>query len=432
MRILLIGGGGREHALAAALAAAPSEPELHCAPGNPGVARLARCHPISPVDVGAVVALARDVRPDLVVVGPEAPLVAGVADALREAGVAVFGPGAESARLEGSKAFAKDVMRAAGVPTARSFTVATAPDADAAIAALEGRVVVKADGLAAGKGVVVCADEAEARGAARRLLDGALGDAGARLVIEERLEGPELSLLALCDGTTAVPLPPARDHKRLGDGDVGPNTGGMGAYSPVPGLDAAAVADLLELVHRPVLRELERRGTPFSGCLYAGLMLTPDGVRVLEFNVRFGDPEAQAVLPLLRGDLTGRLYDAATGRLTPDPVEVEDGAAVAVVLAAPGYPDAVESGAAIEGLDEPDDPSGDTHVFHAGTAIRDGRVVTAGGRVLAVTGLGSDLEAARRRAYARADRIRFPGLRRRSDIAAAVRPAAPPDPAARG
>ena len=319
MIVLVVGSGGREHALVAALAASPSVTEVHAAPGNPGIARIAACHPVNALDLEGVAALARSLDAGLVVVGPEAPLVAGLADALRHTGIPVFGPGAPAARLEGSKAFAKEVMQAAGVPAAASFNATTMTEVRAALAALDGPAVVKADGLAAGKGVVVCDDAAEAEAAAAEMLvGGSLGDAGRTLVIEERLTGPEVSLLALCDGETAVPLAAAQDFKRIGDGDEGPNTGGMGAFSPIPGIGAVGAAEICDVVHVPVLRELGRRGIHFNGCLYAGLMLTPSGAKVLEFNVRFGDPETQALVPRIEGDFARRLLDAACGRLTRD------------------------------------------------------------------------------------------------------------------
>ena len=419
MRVLIVGGGGREHALAHALRRSPGLGELHCAPGNPGIASLATCHPVGVEDVDALVSLASSLRVDLVVVGPEAPLVLGLADALRAAGISVFGPGRDAAQLEGSKAFAKDVMAAAGIPTAAARTVGTMVEARAAIAASGGRVVVKADGLAAGKGVVVCDDAEEAeRAASTFLVAGTLGDAGRRLVIEERLDGPEVSLLALCAGEVAVPLPPAQDFKRIGDGDAGPNTGGMGAYSPVPGLDDVAVRELVDSVHVPVLRELDRRGIHFRGCLYAGLMLTADGPKVLEFNVRFGDPEAQAVLPRLDADLLERLAEAAAGSLQTRAFDTAAPAAVSVVMASRGYPASSEAGVAIDGVAEAEATG--ALVFHAGTALRDGRLATAGGRVLAVSALGDSLAEARERAYAGVERIRFDGAQHRTDIALAA------------
>jgi phosphoribosylamine--glycine ligase len=419
--VLIVGSGGREHALAAALARSPSVTELHAAPGNPGISQLASCHPVRALDLDGIAALARSVSADLVVIGPEAPLVAGLADVLRHAGIAVFGPGREAARLEGSKAFAKEVMQAAGVPAAASFNAATMTEVRAALAALGGPAVVKADGLAAGKGVVVCdtPEEAEAA-AAEMLVGGSLGDAGRTLVIEERLTGPEVSLLALCDGETAVPLAAAQDFKRLGDGDAGPNTGGMGAFSPVPGVGAVSVAEICDVVHVPVLRELGRRGIHFSGCLYAGLMLTGAGARVLEFNVRFGDPETQALVPRIEDDLAARLYDAACGRLTRDAIRFRPGACVTVAMASRGYPAASENGVEITGCDaaEASDADGRVQVFHAGTARRGDHLVTAGGRVLGVTALGDDLADARARAYAAAELISFDGMQLRTDIAA--------------
>jgi phosphoribosylamine--glycine ligase len=399
VRVLLVGSGGREHALAWKLAQSPSLTELHAAPGNPGIAALAVCHPVSADDIEGVLDLARSIHADLVVVGPEVPLVAGLADALRQVGIAVFGPGGGAAQIEGSKSFAKDVMHAAGVPTAARLDVPQVP------------CVVKADGLAAGKGVFVChtQDELDAGLAAAAAL-------GGDVVIEELLEGPEVSLFALCDGTNAVALPPAQDFKRAFDGDEGPNTGGMGAYAPVGSLSDTEIADLVELVHRPVLAELAARGTPFVGLLYAGLMLTPDGPRVIEFNCRFGDPETQALLPLLEGDLLAALAAAAGGDLTAAAVGIRPGAAVTVVVAAGGYPESGDRGAPIEGI--PDAEALGALVFHAGTSAgADGTVCTNGGRILNVTGCGDSVAEARAAAYRAIERIRFPGMRYRGDIA---------------
>jgi phosphoribosylamine---glycine ligase len=396
VKVLIVGSGGREHALAWKLAQSPSLTSLHAAPGNPGIARLGTCHPVRAEDGEGLLALARSLAVDLVVIGPEAPLVAGVGETLRLAGLAVFGPSAGAAQIEGSKAFAKDVMQAAGVPTAESMAVARLP------------CVVKADGLAAGKGVFVCRTQGE--------LDAALRGAaahGPRLVIEELLEGREVSALALCNGRDAVALPMARDFKRVDDGDAGPNTGGMGSYSPVP--DAPDVDELVETVHRPVLEELARRGTPFVGCLYAGLMLTADGPRVLEFNCRFGDPETQSLLPRLQGDLLGVLRAAATGDLAGADVAVSGDAAVTVVLAAGTYPARGDSGGRIEGIGAAEAEG--ALVFHAGTALREGGVVTNGGRILNVTALGASVAEARERAYRAAAQISFPGVRYRRDIA---------------
>jgi phosphoribosylamine---glycine ligase len=394
----LIGSGGREHALAWKLRQSPRLGELHAAPGNPGIAGLGECHPVRAEDGEGLLDLARTLDADLVVVGPEAPLVSGVADELRHAGVRVFGPGREAATIEGSKAFAKDVMRAAGVPTAENLAVARPP------------CVVKVDGLAAGKGVFVCPDQES--------LDEALGSVarlGQPLVIEELLEGEEVSLFALADGRSAVGLAPARDYKRIGDGDTGPNTGGMGAYSPVAGISASDAEELVELVHRPVLAELAARGRPFVGLLYAGLMLTEAGPKVLEFNCRFGDPETQAILPRIDGDLLEALEAAAVGDLDGTTISTTDDAAVTVVLASRDYPDRGDSGTPVEGTD---DATAHALVFHAGTAVHGGRLVTNGGRVLNVTAQGPTLDAARETAYAACASISFDGMQYRRDIAA--------------
>jgi phosphoribosylamine--glycine ligase len=398
VKVLVVGSGGREHALAWKIAQSDALEVLHAAPGNPGIAALGRCHPIRADDVEGLLGLWREHELDLVVIGPEAPLVAGLADRLRRAGVAVFGPGAEAARIEGSKSFAKEVMRAAGVPTASDLLQPLAP------------CVVKADGLAGGKGVFVCRTQHEAEEAWR--LARALGD---DVVVEELLEGEEVSLFVLTDGAETLPLAPAQDFKRLLDGDEGPNTGGMGSYSPVPFLAPEAIEDLVDTVHRPVIAELARRGTPFVGLLYAGLMLTEDGPRVLEFNCRFGDPESQAILPRLEGDFLGALGDAARGALAGSELSAGPKAAVTVVLAAAGYPDDPEPGVEIRGVEEAE--AAGALVFHAGTAIRDGRLVSAGGRVLNVTGLGESLAEARERAYAGVGRISFPGGHFRRDVA---------------
>jgi phosphoribosylamine---glycine ligase len=398
MRVLLIGSGGREHALAWKLRQSSRLDELHAAPGNPGIARLGECHPVRAEDGEGLLDLARSLEADLVVVGPEAPLVSGVADELRHAGVAVFGPSREAARIEGSKTFAKEVMRAAGVPTAETLAIARPP------------CVIKVDGLAAGKGVFVCPDQGALDEALR-----AAGRLGQPLVIEELLEGEEVSLFAIADGSDAVALAPARDYKRVGDGNTGPNTGGMGSYSPVTELTPANVDELLATVHRPVLAELATRGVPFVGLLYAGLMLTEDGPKVLEFNCRFGDPETQAILPRIQGDLLETLAAAAEGDLGPDGLGVTDEAAVTVVLAAREYPEQGDSGTPIEGVDD-----AETHalVFHAGTAIQNGRLVTNGGRVLDITALGPTVEEARAAAYAGCATISFDGMQYRRDIAA--------------
>jgi phosphoribosylamine--glycine ligase len=416
--VLVLGGGAREHAIVRALARSPQRPTLLCAPGNVGIARdVEVVADLDPCDAQAVCALAREREVSLVVVGPEAPLVAGVADALSAAGIACFGPGRAGARLEGSKAFCKEVMIAAGVPTAAYSVVS---DPEAGLAAIERYpVVIKADGLAAGKGVIIAADEAQARAALDDLLiSHRFGTE--QVVVEEHLVGEELSLLALCDGETALPLASAQDYKRIFDGDQGPNTGGMGSYSPVPGVGDERARAICAAVHQPVLDELARRGIPFHGVLYAGLMMAADGgFGVLEFNVRFGDPETQAILPRLRSDLLellqaatrhGGLAEAAARGLEWDPA-----AAVTVVLASAGYPESSHSGDRIAGLDALD---GQVEVTHAGTAADDsGAIVTAGGRVLSVTALGEDAAAARAGAYAAADRIEFDGRQMRSDIA---------------
>jgi len=396
--VLVVGSGGREHALAWALARSPELTELHAAPGNPGIASLASCHPVRADDPSSLVPLAVELGVDLVVVGPEAPLVAGLADELRLRGVSAFGPSAAAARLEGSKAFAKDVMDAAGVPTARTLAVAQPP------------CVVKADGLAAGKGVWVCRTQAE--------LDAGLLAAqalGQPFHVEELLEGSEVSIFALCDGRSALALPAAQDYKRVGDGDEGPNTGGMGSYSPVPRLSEGDVEQLVELVHRPALAELAQRRTPFRGVLFAGLMLTSNGPRVLEFNCRFGDPETQSLLPRLDGDLLGALAAAAAGDLAGVELPVSPQSAVTVVLAGGDYPERGDTGTPIEGV--ADAESAGVFVFHAGTALQDGRLVTNGGRILDVTALGDSLAQARGAAYDAAARIDFAGVRFRRDIA---------------
>jgi phosphoribosylamine---glycine ligase len=412
VKVLVVGSGGREHAIVRALARSPARPQLLAAPGNPGIESDARLLPIAVDDLDGLVAAARDERVDLVVVGPEAPLVAGLSDRMAAAGIACFGPSGDAARLEGSKAFAKDVMASAGVPTAEWSEVRSVEEGLAAIERYP--AVVKFDGLAAGKGVVIAQDEAQAREALRDMLQERRFGPGA-VVVEEFLEGEELSLFAICDGERAVPMTAAQDYKRIHDGDEGPNTGGMGAYTPVPGApdpDAVCAA-----VHQPVVDLLRERGTPFHGVLYAGLMLTTAGPQVLEFNVRFGDPETQAVLPRLGADLLDVLMRATRpGGLAGTRLEFDDRWAVTVVLASAGYPASSSSGDVIHGLETAAGP--DVEITHAGTARRDdGAIVTAGGRVLNVTGLGAGAAAAREAAYAAADRIEFDGRQLRRDIA---------------
>jgi phosphoribosylamine--glycine ligase len=415
LRVLVVGAGGREHALVSVIAASPQCLEVHAAPGNPGIGMVGKCHPVKVDDIDGQVALAQQLGVDLVVVGPEVPLVLGLADRLREVGIAVFGPSAAAAQVEGSKAFTKELLEAAGVDTAKAYAVTTLAEARDAIAELGGRCVVKADGLAAGKGVIICDDATEAEQAADELLSGALGEAGSTLVIEERMEGPELSVLALCNGEAAVPLPSARDYKRIGEGGTGPNTGGMGAISPAPGVSDEEAQQIVDTVHKPILRELLKRGIPFSGCLYAGLMLTATGPRVLEFNVRFGDPETEAVLPRLGEDLLPFLLACANGTLQDGTLRTIPGAAVTVILASRGYPASSESGTPINGVAEAGRHR-DVAVFHAGTAVDGGQLVTAGGRVLAVTARGADGDAAKVAAYDAAAQIAFDGMQLRTDI----------------
>jgi phosphoribosylamine---glycine ligase len=404
MRVLLVGGGGREHALAVGLAADPAVDTLVAAPGNPGIAAVADLRAVNPSDPSAVAALAVEMAADLVVIGPEAPLVAGVADAVRAKGIAAFGPSAEAARLEGSKAFAKDVMTAAGVPTARAYTCTDPESVGAALDELGAPYVVKNDGLAAGKGVVVTSDRAAAEQHAREC---------GRVVIEEYLSGPEVSLFVVTDGDAAVPLLPAQDFKRVGDGDTGPNTGGMGAYTPLPWAPPGLVDEVMRDVVHPTLAELRRRGTPFVGLLYVGLAITAAGPQVIEFNARFGDPETQVVLPLLETPLAGLLHAAAAGTLAAHPpLRWRDGAAVTVVVAAEGYPGAPRTGDPITGADRPG-------VIHAGTRRDpDGTLRSAGGRVLCGTATGPDLAAARDAAYELVRGIELAGSHHRTDIAA--------------
>ena len=413
MEILVVGGGAREHALVRALSLDPAVTALHAAPGNPGIGDLAELHAIDPLDGAAVAALAGELGVDLVVVGPEAPLVAGVADAVRAAGVPVFGPSAAGARLEGSKAFAKEVMAAAGVPTAAARVATTVEQVAAALDEFGAPHVVKEDGLAAGKGVVVTSDREAALGHAAACL----AKPGGQVVVEEYLDGPEVSLFVLSDGEHVVPLQPAQDFKRVDDDDAGPNTGGMGAYSPLPWAPTGLVDEVVATVAVPTVAEMARRGTPFAGVLYCGLALTSHGVRVVEFNARFGDPETQVVLARLATPLAGVLLAAATGTLADlPPLQWTDDAAVTVVVAAHGYPGTVRGGDPITGIDEAQQVPG-VHVLHAGTALRDGVLVSSGGRVLSVVGTGADLTAARATAYAGVERVTLPGSHHRADIA---------------
>lgn len=419
--VLVVGGGGREHALAWGLARSASVDRVASAPGNPGIAELGPTHHLDVGDPVAVAELAGRLGVDLVVVGPEAPLVAGAVDELARRGIAAFGPTRAAAEIEGSKAFAKQIMAAAGAPTGGYVATSERAEAQTALERFAPPYVVKADGLAAGKGVRICAELSEAREAVDdALVRRAFGAAGEVVVVEEFLAGPERSVFGVCDGEDVVLLAPAQDYKRALDGDGGLNTGGMGAYSPVPGFDLGDVEGLRELIFRPVLRELADRGTPYRGLLYAGLVDTAQGPRLLEFNARFGDPETQAILPRLAGDLGELLWASATGSVADQRPQWHDAAAVTVVLASGGYPGAYVTGHPIDGLAEAAAVDG-ALVFHAGTAPgADGRVVTAGGRVLAVTATGAGISEARARAYDAAGRITWEGRQMRSDIAAGV------------
>jgi phosphoribosylamine--glycine ligase len=417
MKILIIGGGGREHTLAWKLAQDSRRPQLFCAPGNAGTAMLATNLPIAAEDVPGLLAWAKAFRPDLTVVGPEVPLCAGVTDVFVAAGLRVFGPCKAAAQLEGSKRFSKEVMAAAGVPTAQARTFTNADEAIRALADFSVPVVVKADGLAAGKGVVVAATREEAAAAIRSMLvENVFGAAGAAVLIEEFLEGEEASILALTDGEHVALLPPSQDHKRIFDADQGPNTGGMGAYSPAPIVTPELPAVILERIIFPTLRELRRRGIVYKGILYAGLMIGPKGPRVVEFNCRFGDPETEVVLPLIDGDLLPLLEACVDGTLDPAMLRVRPEACVTVVMASGGYPGKYAKDKPITGLDAAAQQPG-VVVFHAGTATKNDAVVTAGGRVLAVTACGADIRDAVKRAYAGVAKIQFEGAHFRKDIA---------------
>ena len=414
MNVLLIGSGGREHALAWKLAASPMLTKLYAAPGNPGIARDAECVALDTADHEAVLAFCRAHAIDLVVVGPEAPLVAGLADHLRAGGVAVFGPSAEAARLEGSKGFTKDLCARMGIPTAAYRRFDDAPEARAYVREVGARVVVKADGLAAGKGVTVATTLDEALSAVDDCFDGAFGGAGAEVVVEEFLTGEEASFFCLCDGKVALPFGTAQDHKRVGDGDTGPNTGGMGAYSPASVMTPALVDRVMREIVEPTMRGMAEAGAPFSGVLYAGLMLTADGPKLIEYNVRFGDPECQVLMMRLKDDLLVLLKAAADGQLGHMSVRWRDEAALTVVMAAPGYPGTPEKGSTIRGLAEA--AAGGVEIFHAGTVERDGAIVANGGRVLNVTATGRTVADAREKAYAAVDRIDWPEGFCRRDI----------------
>ncbi len=415
MKVMVIGSGGREHALCWKLAHSASVHEVVCAPGNPGIARLARCVDVSVTDMDGLLALASEEQPGLVVIGPEAPLVAGLADRLRERGIAVFGPGQQAAMLEGSKAFAKEIMQQAGVPTAAFEIHRELEAAEAAIRRMGAPIVVKASGLAAGKGVVVAEDEATALTAVREMLAGnRFGDAGAEVVIEECLRGEEASCLFIVSGETIIPLASSQDHKALLDGDQGPNTGGMGAYSPAPCVTPAVATQVLERIARPTIAALRQRGIEFIGTLYAGVMLCDDGPKTLEFNVRFGDPECQPLMMRLRSDLGMLLYDAATGRLKPQSLQWSDDVALCVVVASEGYPGDFEKGQRIGNLAAVE--AAGTTVFHAGTVVRDGELRNNGGRVLGVTACAADVASCRAIVYQALDKLDWPGGFFRRDI----------------
>jgi len=417
LKVLVIGSGGREHAIVKKTAASPLVDEVHCAPGNAGIARQAVCHNISDTDIPGILGLAKHLEPGLVVIGPEAPLCAGLADTLADAGFKVFGPGREAAKLEGSKGFAKEIMIAAEVPTAGFARFVEYQTAMAHLSAISFPVVVKVNGLAAGKGVMIAEAMTEAEDALHAcFVDRSFGDAGMDVLVEECLMGHECSVLALCDGETILPLEPAQDYKRIYDGDRGPNTGGMGCYSPVPRVPAQLVEEIIDTVHRPVVAELARRGIEFKGVLYAGLMLTADGPKVLEFNTRFGDPETQAILPRLENDLVELMLACADGTLSEHELRWKDERCVTVIMASAGYPLTSSKGDIINGLDLDAGLPG-VEVFHAGTAEVDDELVTNGGRVLAVSALNPTFAGARAKAYEAVGKIHFDGMQYRRDIA---------------
>jgi phosphoribosylamine--glycine ligase len=416
MKILVVGGGGREHAIVWKLSQSVKKPEIHCAPGNGGIASLAACVPIRATDVSAMVEYAKKERFDLVVVAPDDPLALGMVDRLEEAGIRAFGPNAAAARIEASKVFAKDLMKKYGIPTS-GYRVFDSPEAALAhLAGCEYPTVVKADGLALGKGVIICRTEEEAKAAVRRIMvERAFGEAGARVIVEDYIEGPEVTVLCFVDGTHMVPMVSSQDHKPVFDGDRGPNTGGMGTFAPTPKYTPEVEDEVTRTILLPTVKAMALEGIPFKGVLYFGLMLTKDGPRVLEYNARFGDPETQAVLPLLKTDLIDIMEATIDGRLDAMQVQWEQGAAVCVVMASGGYPGAYEKGYEITGLDALGDKD-DIIVFHAGTRVEDGRTLTAGGRVLGVTAVARDIAGAREKAYAAVERIRFTGAHYRRDI----------------
>ncbi|UUP18762.1 phosphoribosylamine--glycine ligase [Nitratireductor thuwali] len=416
MNILLIGSGGREHALAWKIAASPLLEKFYAAPGNPGIAQEAECVPLNVDDHDAVCRFCIDKKVDFVVVGPEAPLVAGLADALKAGGMAVFGPSAAAARLEGSKGFTKDLCSRYAIPTAGYGRFTDAAQAKAYVRQVGAPIVVKADGLAAGKGVTIAATEDAACAAIDDCFSGMFGGAGAEVVVEEFLEGEEASFFCLCDGKTALPFGTAQDHKRLSEGDTGPNTGGMGAYSPAPVMTDAMIERTMREIIEPTLTGMAEMGTPFTGVLYAGLMITADGPSLIEYNVRFGDPECQVLMPRLKDDLLLLLKGAADGQLAHMSARWRDEAALTVVMAARGYPGTPEKGTRIDGVDDAADPTLGVNIFHAGTALKDGQLVANGGRVLNVTALGHSVAEAGTAAYAAVDRIDWPGGFCRRDI----------------